>query len=51
MYGSDEEFYAHQARHSKPHDNNRFVKDRIAEALRFLMFGGSLDYTPTCGKS
>lgn len=44
-YDSDEEFYAHQARRSKRHDNNRLVKGRIAEALRFCMFGGKLDYT------
>ncbi len=45
MYDSDEEFYTHQARRSKPHDNNLLVKTRIAEALRFLMLGGKLDYT------
>ncbi|MBN2593649.1 MAG: class I SAM-dependent methyltransferase [Sedimentisphaerales bacterium] len=44
-YDSDEEFYAHQARRSKRHDNNRLVKGRIAEALRFLVLGGNLDYT------
>ncbi len=45
MYDSDEEFYAHQARRSKRHDNNRLVKGRIAEALRFCILGGKLDYT------
>jgi len=45
MYDSDEEFYAHQARRSKRHDNNRLVKGRIAEALRFYILGGKLDYT------
>jgi len=44
-YDSDEEFYAHQARRSKRRDNNRVVKGRIAEALRFCMLGGKLDYT------
>jgi len=44
-YDSDEEFYAHQARRSKPSDNNRVVKGRIAEALRFCMLGGQLKYT------
>lgn len=44
-YDSDEEFYAHQARRSKPYDNNRVVKSRIAEALRFCMLGGKLNYT------
>lgn len=44
-YDSDEEFYAHQARRSKRSDNNRVVKGRIAEALRFCMLGGQLKYT------
>jgi len=44
-YDSDEEFYTHQAHRSKPADNNRVVKGRIAEALRFLMMGGKLKYT------
>lgn len=44
-YDSDEEFYAHQARRSKPYDNNRLVKGRIAEAFRFCMLGGKLNYT------
>lgn len=44
-YDSDEEFYTHQARRSKRSDNNRVVKGRIAEALRFCMFGGQLKYT------
>jgi len=44
-YDSDEEFYTHQARRSKPHDNDRLVKIRIAEALRFFMLGGELKYT------
>ena len=44
-YDSDKEFYAHQARRSKPYDNNRLVKGRIAEALRFCMLGGKLNYT------
>ena len=51
-YDSDEEFYAHQARRSKRHDNNRLVKGRIAEALRFCMLGGKLDYTdPPIGRA
>lgn len=45
IYNSDEEFYAHQARRSKPYDHNRVVKGRIAEALRFCMFGGRLKHT------
>lgn len=45
VYDSDEEFYVHQARRSKPHDNNRLVKGRIAEALQFCMLGGKLKYT------
>jgi SAM-dependent methyltransferase len=44
-YDSDEEFYVRQARRSKPSDNNRVVKGRIAEALRFCMLGGQLKYT------
>jgi len=44
-YDSDEEFYARQARRSKRSDNNRVVKGRIAEALRFCMFGGELKFT------
>jgi SAM-dependent methyltransferase len=44
-YDSDEEFYAHQARRSKRHDNNLLVKGRIAEALQFCIFGGKLDHT------
>jgi len=45
IYDSDQEFYAHQARRSKPYDNNRLVKGRIMEALRFCIFGGKLNYT------
>lgn len=44
-YDSDEEFYTHQARRSKRSDNNRVVKGRIAEALRFCMLGGHLKHT------
>ncbi len=44
-YDSDQEFYAHQARRSKRHDNNRLVRDRIVTALRFLMLGGKLNHT------
>jgi len=44
-YDSDKEFYAHQARRSKRRDNNRLVKSWIAEALRFCMLGGKLNYT------
>ena len=44
-YDSDEEFYAHQARRSKPYDNHLLVKGRIAEAFRFCMLGGKLNYT------
>jgi hypothetical protein len=43
-YDSDEEFYAHQAHHSKPYDNHILGKGRIAEALRFSMIGGKLNY-------
>ena len=45
MYDSDGEFYCHQVQGAKPHDNNRIVKARIAEALRFLMLGGKLHHT------
>lgn len=45
VYDSDKEFYAHQVLGARPHDNDRNVKVRIAEALRFLMLGGKLDYT------
>jgi SAM-dependent methyltransferase len=44
-YDSDEEFYAHQARRSKPHDHDRLVKGRITEALQFCILGGKLDHT------
>jgi SAM-dependent methyltransferase len=44
-YDSDEEFYTHQARRSKPYDHNLLVKSLIAEALRFCMLGGTLDHT------
>lgn len=44
IYESDKEFYKHQIRGSKPHDKNRIVKTRIAEALRFLMVGGKLGH-------
>ena len=44
-YDSDEEFYTHQARRSKRHDDNRLVRDRIRTALTFLMLGGKLDHT------
>jgi len=44
-YDSDEEFYSRQVLGSKPHDNDRIVKSIIAQALRFLMLGGKLDYT------
>lgn len=42
MYNSDEEFYSHQVQGARPHDNNRIVRTRITEALRFLLFGGKL---------
>jgi SAM-dependent methyltransferase len=44
-YDSDEEFYSRQILGAKPHDNDRIVKTRIAEAIRFLMLGSNLDYT------
>lgn len=44
-YDSDEEFYTRQAIRSKRADNNRVVRGRIAEALRFCMLGGELKYT------
>lgn len=44
-YDSDEEFYARQAIRSKRADDNRVVKGRIAEALRFCILGGQLKYT------
>ena len=44
-YDSDEEFYSRQVLGARPHDNNRIVKTCIAEAIRFLMLGGKLDYT------
>lgn len=45
IYDSDREFYSRQVQGAKPHDNDRIVKARIAEALHLLMFGGKLDYT------
>lgn len=45
MYDSDEEFYSRQILGARPHDKDRLVRARIAEALRFLMFGGKLDGT------
>ena len=45
IYDSDQEFYAHQKHRAKPADDNRVVKGRIAEALRFCLFGGKLKYT------
>ncbi len=45
IYDSDEEFYCRQISGAKPHDNDRIVKSCIAEAIRFLMLGGKLDYT------
>ena len=44
-YDSDEEFYIHQARRSKPYDHNLLVKSLISEALRFCIFGGTLKHT------
>ncbi|MBW8041637.1 MAG: class I SAM-dependent methyltransferase [Planctomycetes bacterium] len=44
-YDSDEEFYAHQARRSKPYDHNLLVRRFISEALRFCMLGGKLNHT------
>lgn len=45
LYDSDEEFYSRQTLGAKPHDKNRIVRTFIAEAVRFLMLGGKLDYT------
>ncbi|MHC4517778.1 MAG: class I SAM-dependent methyltransferase [Planctomycetota bacterium] len=44
-YDSDEEFYAHQAKRPHFYDKNRIMRGRIAEALRFFLFGGTLKYT------
>ena len=44
-YDSDGEFYSRQVQGARPHDNDRIVKARISEALRFLMLGGELGYT------
>ena len=44
-YDSNEEFYTHQARRSKAHDNDRLVKGQIPEALQFCILGGKLKYT------
>ena len=44
-YDSEEEFYTRQVLAAKPHDSDRIVRSHIAEALRFLMLGGKLNYT------
>jgi SAM-dependent methyltransferase len=45
VYNSDEEYYLRQVSGSRPRDTKPVRKAPIAEALRFLMVGGSLDHT------
>lgn len=45
FYDNDNEYYRRQEAGAKPHDRDRIVRYRIAEAIHFLFFGGTLKYT------